>query len=97
MFPNTYPIGCQHILRLLFLVLHVHLKGVSLSLVLLEQGQLLLGRAAQRRGLPTRGHRRRATLTHKLKLLDRRRWDTGTHRELLLIRVSYEKSMRLLK
>lgn len=75
MFPVSYPVRCQHVLRFLLSVLGGHLKGVSLLKVLLEQRQLLLSRAAGGRGLSARGNGRRTTLTHELKLLDQRRWE----------------------
>ena len=70
----SYPVRRQHILRLLLSVLGGHLKGVSLLKVLLEQRQLLWSRAGGGRRLTARGDGRRTTLTHELKLLDRRRW-----------------------
>lgn len=75
MFPVSYPVRCQHVLRFLLSVLGGHLKGVSLLKVLLEQRQLLLSRAGGGRGLSARGNGRRTTLTHELKLLDQRRWE----------------------
>lgn len=68
-FLGTYSVRCEHILRLLLFVLGVHLKGVSLLKVLLEQRQLLLSQAGGGRSLSARRDGRRPTLAHELKLL----------------------------
>lgn len=69
---NTNPIRGQHVLRLLFFLLDVHLKGVPVLKELLEQRQLLPGCVGGGRRLSARGHGWRATLAHELELLDQR-------------------------
>lgn len=69
--PDTHSVGRQHVFGLLLFVLGVHLEGVSLLDVLLEERLLVLKRAGRGRRLSARGHGGRATLAHELKLLHR--------------------------